>query len=600
MTKIKSFLDFTWWLNANTTDAISNNDLLVAENVFYNSAGQLQTRRWYRTFWNQIGSSPISSYFFYQRDDNQDKIAICQSWDSMYSYDWTTWNVISWATNLMEFETLPNLSGRRVRQDYTVYKNVIYIGDWVNPYASYDGSTFSQIGVWSSNTVTADHTTETFTKVAHWLAVNDEVYFTATTSVPTGITEYQVYYVQSVPTADTFKVSLTPNGSVVSFTSNWSWTVYYNKLSEPRVRYLMINSWVCRSAWEDKNPLTLYYSDPLSGLSNLNNINTNLAIIWPSEYWIINWLHDYAQWVVTFKSEKIYYASLASGSFVSEAIDTQWWWYSDRSINIVWNALVYFSDRWIDSLNKRVGVNGAWALETLPLSEKIKELLSSIQPSYYNSNCWQYIKESSNFHFMFDTNGDDIPDTMVVYSSITWWWTTYTFPEIYDFGIYIDSDWNKQYLFASANGWQMYQYDYWYDDNGTPITATARTKNYDMWEWIFDYVEVEGWKQEGDDVDLTVYIDDVAQGSGSVADSNLIITSSLSIGVTSIGTSSLWWWDGEDWLVLYKYKVRLPMYQRWAKVSLWIQSTGVQRIFEKMTVKWNNETHEVFAYDNIL
>jgi hypothetical protein len=41
---------------------------------------------------------------------------------------------------------------------------------------------------------------------------------------------------------------------------------------------------------------------------------------------------------------------------------------------------------------------------------------------------------------MFDSNQDDIPDTMVVYSSLTGGRTQYTFPEIYDFGNYIDTD----------------------------------------------------------------------------------------------------------------------------------------------------------------
>jgi len=49
---------------------------------------------------------------------------------------------------------------------------------------------------------------------------------------------------------------------------------------------------------------------------------------------------------------------------------------------------------------------------------------------------------------------------MVVYSSLTGGRTQYTFPEIYDFGNYIDTDGNRQYLFASANGGQMYEYEY--------------------------------------------------------------------------------------------------------------------------------------------
>ena len=50
--------------------------------------------------------------------------------------------------------------------------------------------------------------------------MNDEVYFTSTLTVPTGITTSQVYYIQAVPTADTFKVSTTPSGTVLDFTTS--------------------------------------------------------------------------------------------------------------------------------------------------------------------------------------------------------------------------------------------------------------------------------------------------------------------------------------------------------------------------------------------
>ena len=54
MPKIKIFKDFTGGLNTNTTEDIADNDLVIAKNVFYNSAKQLQTRRGVRTFGSQI------------------------------------------------------------------------------------------------------------------------------------------------------------------------------------------------------------------------------------------------------------------------------------------------------------------------------------------------------------------------------------------------------------------------------------------------------------------------------------------------------------------------------------------------------------------
>lgn len=89
---------------------------------------------------------------------------------------------------------------------------------------------------------------------------------------------------------------------------------------------------------------------------------------------------------------------------------------------------------------KRTGVDGAGALESQALSSKIRELIDNIQTVSYNSSCAQYVKEVNNYHFMFDSNGDDVPDTMIVYSSLTGGRSTYNFPEIYDFGTYIDDN----------------------------------------------------------------------------------------------------------------------------------------------------------------
>ena len=596
MGKLKIFNNFSWGLNTNTSDAIGDKDLVVANNVFYNPAGQIQTRRGYRTFGSQIGSNPITSYFFFQRDDSGSKIALCSSWGSMHVLTAGTWNSI--ANNLMEYETYPWKTTHRTRWDYTVYKNVVYMCDWVNPYCKYWSSTFSQIGVSAWVVATADNTTDLFTAVAHWLAVNDELYITAGTTMPTGLTAYQVYYISTVPSADTFSVSTTPNWTAINFTSNWVWTLTFYELTEPRTRYISINQWVCRSAGEDLNPLSLYYSAALTWLSNLDNINSNVAIIWPSEEWVINWLWEYAQGVVVPKSSKVYYASLATGSFVSNPIDTQSGWYSDRSINSVWNSLVYFNERWIDSLVKRTGVDGAGALESQALSSKIRELIDNIQTVSYNSSCAQYVKESNNYHFMFDSNGDDVPDTMVVYSSLTGGRSTYNFPEIYDFGTYIDDDGNKQYLFASANGWQMFEYEYWFDDNWSAIEATVQTKNYDFWEWMFEYIEIEWRKEDGDDITVTPVIDQEDQGDWLVENSDLSLTNSISLWVSPLATVVVGW-EGTESLELFRFKVRLPLMIRWSTIWVKLNSEWVQRILEKATVNHNWESTDVFAFNNI-
>ena len=86
------------------------------------------------------------------------------------------------------------------------------------------------------------------------------------------------------------------------------------------------------------------------------------------------------------KTNRVYYASRASGSFVSNSVDSQTGGYADRAINTVSNSLVYFNERGIDSLAKRAGVDGAGALESQPLSAKIRDLINQLKPKNYNSS----------------------------------------------------------------------------------------------------------------------------------------------------------------------------------------------------------------------
>ena len=602
MPKIKPFVDFTWWLNANTTNAVGDKDLIIAKNVFYNAAWQLQTRRGYRKFANQIGSSPITSFFSFRNTNTGEQVTVCSSWTQMYKL--LSWSWTSIATWLQEYETLPTLSGQRTRWDYVVYKNTIYMCDWVNLYCSFDWTTFNKIGVWTAlSPVTVDSATDTFTYSGHGLAVWDEIFFTTGWTMPWWVNSWQVYYVHSVPTAATFKITISPTGEALNVTSNWSWTLAGYKVTEPRVRYLNITAGVCRSAGEDKNPLTLYYSNPLSGLGDLTNINTNAENIWNSEEWIINWLNEYNQGTLIMKTNRVYYASRASGSFVSNSIDSQTGGYADRAINTVSNSLVYFNERGIDSLAKRAWVDGAGALESQPLSSKIRDLINTLKPKNYNSSAWQYIKEVNNYHFVFDSNQDDIPDTMVVYSALTWGRTQYTFPNIYDFGQYIDSSNNIQYLFASASGGQMYEYEYWFDDDWSPIEIDIQTKKYDFGDpaqfKTFRFVDVIGWKQEGWEIDLTVYVDDETQGEWTVSDSHIDVAWGW-LWISALWTETLWW-EGSD-LFLYPFTVRIPLstYAIGSNISLRIQASWVQLIFEKMRVWVDAEVIDVFSYNNIL
>lgn len=594
---IKNYNDFTWWLNLSQSTTIGDKDFVIAKNVFYNNARQLQTRRWFRTFGNQIWSSPISSYFFYQRDDNQLRNAICVAGSSMYRLDPSTLTWSQIASNLIEFETISTRLWRRTRRDFCVYKNIVYMTDWVNPYCTYD-SAFSAL-LATAETATVDSTTNIFTKSAHWLINGDEIRFTTTWTMPWGVTAYQVYYIVD-KTINEFKVSTTYWWSAVDVTTNWTGTLSYQKLSQPRYRYIQYLIDRIFGAWEDRNPITLYYTNAAPAW--WNTIDTNAVVVGWDESGIINGLSEYSQSVLTFKDNKVYVVDVTYNK--ADAIDTQTGWYSDRTISNVANWLVYFNERWIDTLQSRDGVSWVWAIESQTLSDKIRDIVKGLQPKSYNSSTARYIKSLNNYYRSFDLDGDDIPDTHFVYNSLVGSWTQYTLPNIFDYWYYIDDNGNKQFLFASASGGQMYEFEYGYDDAGVPIDAEIQTKNFDFNDpaqlKTFDFVDIVWRKQEEWEIEISVIVDDEAVWWTTVTDAHINTNySPLSLWVSALWVEPIGASTEEEWIKLYPYTIRVPFYARWSTISVNLKSTWVQRIFEKMRISVNGEPVQVIDFSNI-
>lgn len=145
----------------------------------------------------------------------------------------------------------------------------------------------------------------------------------------------------------------------------------------------------------------------------------------------------------------------------------------------------------------------------------------------------------------------------------------------------------------------MYQHSYWFDDNGTAIQAIVKTGNFEYQEWRFEYIEVEWYKEEWDPITITVFVDDAEDWTGDVEDSDLNASNSISLWTQTIGTDTFWWWEGTGAIDLYKFKVKVPFYTRGSNIAVQLESEGVQRIMEKITIKQENETEDTFAFTSI-
>ena len=597
---IKQYQNFNWGLNLNQSTNIADNELTIAKNVFYNNSKQIQTRRWYTTFWNSVGSDPFTSYFFFQRDDTLERIALAHAGDTMYKYDGSTWNSVK--SGLIGNETIPWTTANRTRVDYAVYKNITYMMDWVNPYAYYDWTTYAKIGLWTATTCTFANGTEYITKSSHWLVANDEVFFTTDNALPTGITVNQVYYVILVDT-NNFQITTAVSGTALNFTTNWAGTNQFTKLSEPRCRYIAYLNNTMFGASDDANPTTLYWTDTLS--ANSNNINQNVLVVWGDEQGRINAISEYSNTIIAFKDSKVYGVDISVPS--SQPIDTQTWGFSNRSVNNVGNSLVYFNERWVDTLQRRSGVDGSQAIESEELSTNVRALMQKIQEKNYNASASIYIKKHNNYYFSFDTTGDDIPDTHLVYNSVLSSRTQYVLPSLYDYWTYINANKEHQYLFTSGSGGQAYQFEYGFDDDRQPIESEIQTKDRDFDDpaqlKMFEWVDVTGYKQEWWEIDIKVIIEWEVRQLGKVTDSrvNLDVVSGV-LWVDWLGTQSLWvWaWDDAEWLPLYKFTVKLPVMIRGTDIAVNVSATWVQRIVEKMRVSRNNQVETIFYYGDII
>jgi len=130
--------NFYGWLSLVDPSNIEDNQFETLTNMFYNKDKRIQTRRGITTFGNAIAGDPITSYFFFQNDSTGDRTAVCTAWTNMYEYnEWTSnWDSIkAWLT---QYET----DGVTLtRWSFAVYKNIIYMCNGVDDYASYNPAT---------------------------------------------------------------------------------------------------------------------------------------------------------------------------------------------------------------------------------------------------------------------------------------------------------------------------------------------------------------------------------------------------------------------------------------------------------------------------
>lgn len=593
--------NFLGWLSLVEPTNIADNQFEVLNNMSYNKDKRIQTRWWVTTFGNSIGSSPISSYFFYQNDTTGKRTALCASWTNMYEYDEATgdWNSIKSA--LTEYEADGTT---RTRWSFAVYLNIIYMANGRDAYSSYDPATSTFTTIWLSTvwTCTFTNATNLVNLATHWLSDGASVRFTTSWTLPAELVVSRYYYVINSNTND-FQVSDTPGGTAIDFTDDGTPTTTCSTVSQPRVRYLRYMADSIYGAWEDLNPSTIYATT--AGAANADTLNANFIKVWWDELGKINGMLDLGNLLLVFKDKKIY--SVSWDLATSQAIDSQNGWYCHRAMKNVENAIMYYNDAGVDRLKPRSWIAWATAIASEPLSDDLRDLLNNINPIQRNNWAGFYNTAINNYYYSFDTGNDSIPDTTLVYSSLVWAWSQYNIPSSYDYGLYIDSSWEEHILSASASGWQMYEIETGFTDFWVWIETELRTKRWDfgdigMWK-TFDAVDIIWLKNEWSEITVDIIVDQVIVASSIITDDFIDITGwSITIWTVWIWLKAIGWWTS-TWndIDLFQYLIRIPMYDSWPNIQVKMSSNSNPNVWtlDQIKISREEETIDFFPTDRI-
>lgn len=495
---------------------MKDNELQLAQNMYYNKNKQLQTRLWYKAYLPKVWTKPITSYFFHQRDDGAWKYCIAVCWDVMYSYDEGTNTRTSIKSWLSEFETNPVFNGARTRRDFAVYNNIVYMCDWVNNYASYNGTTY---------------------------------------------TEYA---------------------------------------SQPKCRYLSYLWDRIYGAWEDANPITIYYTGAVP--ANANTLNANFIKVWWDETGAINGLSELWNLILAVKDAKIYVINPVWGT--AQAIDAQGGWFCNRSLKNVWDSIVFFNEKGVDTLKQRSTVTGASALTTDSISKNVVSIFNKVQRKNYNFQCSLFNRDSELYYISIDSNNDTIPDMMLVYSSNTWWWTTYTLPSMFDMGIYIDNNQNTHYVFAWTD-WQLYEFDSWLYDYWQEIVHKVKTKPYNQdapWKIkTYEYVDIIWYKSLWTIIDVNINSEWAFETWWEIIDKNIDYSVGYkTISSTKIWAEPLWWFQQWDEIKMYQYTIRMSLYITWENIDIDMESSWWTRTVDRLRMWINWQPIDVYYSDQYL
>lgn len=575
--------------------------------------------------YSSTSTSPPTSYLFHEFDDLSTG-AFVVAGTNIFKYDESTeyWECVD--IDVTEYETLGTRAGNRTRWDFLIYKDSVYGCNGVDAFRSITSATtivkyyYCQISANPTNgdIVEINGVTCTFVNAL----VNPGDIKIEGTADDTRLNLIDLINNPSVTDATHIALSAADQLLWASMTSEdvlvnqWLLMKYSGSgvvdvdstfadannywVDTLTPRYLELFKDRIYSFGDDDNPSTLYYTDaaPLGAYPYL--MLDNSVVIGGDETGKATGLTALGDILLTAKSSKIY-ATDVSVPEVS-AIDYTQGLYSDRATASVENALFYYNGRDINQLTQRDGVSGSAAILGDTLSNNVANMLDDITANQYEACVGTYFSVLKNYYFAYDSNDDNIPDKVILYSSrVPGAWSEYTWPSYYDAGFYRDVNGVVSMLLMSAASGQMIKVESGFTDFDIAIPHLLRTKawDYDSPETLktFTSVDIYGLMSEGGEIDVDIIVDGESVMTTTINDTFLDLTSqAVPIGVEPIGVELLGGGGSGEDVDTYKYNIRIPFYATGQNIQVQMESNvlGMVWTLDKIAIVSDDQTFDIY------
>lgn len=393
----------------------------------------------------------------------------------------------------------------------------------------------------------------------------------------------------------------------------WNGVVVSSHGAQPKCKYFVVIQDRIFSSGDPSAPLTTYYT--AASPANAQTLNTNDLDVGTEFDGDINGIYYLGEVLLVGKSEKTYYVDV--DSFTALPIDTQNGLFSNRAIANVENAIFYQTRDGIDNLKQKKATTGAQAITSESYSSDLQDKFKLITDNQKNANCGFYDIDINNYYFSFDTGDNNKPDTTFVFSSLVGQknkgWSEYTYPALYQYGIYTDDNNTRIPLICSANAGQIYQIERGFDDLGAAISYELQTKDFHMsapskWkDW--EAMTIFGLKNKGSEMTIEL-IDDEANivYTATLDDTYIqdVIAESGAIGDEPVGDEAVGGGASEavgvDELDLYRYRIRLGgvifAAGRTLRVRMYGDSNPTVLTVDRFEITYQDNTFDIFPISN--